>query len=669
MSKGFASSYRIVLLGAGLFLCFGSLGLRLVWLHVVNREEFLRSIRKARSQTVVENARRGDILDCNGAVLATSRPMWNLGVDPSVLRKDDEPKWPELATLLRLPENELRKTLLTKYRAPAPTTPAPAASAATANAGLAFHFELSASSAVATTPTTDGDDDDTELDATVDDRGRHLIRFAVLRKNITEDLYKQVEALGIKGVYGNRVYRRAYPNNQLAAHLIGYVASFDGELRGVTGIENYANFYLKGQNGWWIGERDGRNRTLAQFSTRDVPKADGYDVTLSIDSRVQDIAEQELALIAQKYQPLKATIIIGDPNTGFILAMANYPTFNLNEFNQLPKEEQAAMRNVAVADVYEPGSVFKIVAASAALEEGVANPESTFNIGQDHIEYHGDRREYWGHVLRLAKEDDMHDFPDPAHVPMRRVISFSSNRGAAQLGMLLGERRFYRYARAFGFGQKLGFPVGGEVSGLFAPPEKWVPMDFTRIPMGHAIAATALQMHQAMSAMANGGVLYRPQIIKSIRDANGTPVFEFKPAAITRVVSEETAKTMRAMLMEVASKQGTAPTAAIEGYNVAGKTGTTQKLIDGKYSEHHHVASFVGFFPANPPPGGRQVAISVIVDDADGHTPNGVAYGSKVAAPSFKHIGEQLIPILDIKAPAGQPARAPLFAVSEGGHR
>jgi len=660
MSKGFASSYRIVLLAVGLFLCFGSLSLRLVWLHVINREEFLRSIKKARSQTVVEHARRGDILDSNGAVLATSRPMWVLGVDPQALRQDDEKNWPKLAALLGLPEAGLRKIFLTKFRVPAPATPAAAASTAAADAGLALNLPL-ASMAPAGASAAADDDDETELDAAADERGRRPVRFAVLRRDISEALHQQVEALGIKGVYGNRVYRRAYPNNQLAAHLVGFVGYFDGEQRGVAGLEHYADFYLRGQNGWWIGERDGRNRTLAQFSTRDVPRADGYNVSLSIDSRVQDIAEQELALIAQKYEPLKASIIVSEPRTGFILAMANYPTFDLNAFNKIPREEQGAMRNVAVADVYEPGSVFKIVAASAALEEGLATPETMFNVALDHIDYKG-------RSLRLAKEDDIHDFPDPTHVPLRRVISFSSNRGAAQLGIMLGEERFYRYARAFGFGRKLGFPVGGEVSGIFAPPEKWVPMDFTRLPMGHTIAATALQMQQAMSVVANGGVLYRPQIIRSIRDGGGEKVFEFKPAEITRVVSARTAETMAAMLMEVASKQGTAPQAAIEGYNVAGKTGTTQKIIEGKYSERHHVASFVGFFPANPPPGGRQVAISVIVDDADAHAPNGVAYGAKIAAPSFKHIGEQLIPILDIKAP-GQPARAPLFAATEGGRR
>ena len=226
---------------------------------------------------------------------------------------------------------------------------------------------------------------------------------------------------------------------------------------------------------------------------------------------------------------------------------------------------------------------------------------------------------------------------------------------AARLGLLLGERRFYEYARRFGFGEPAGFPFGGEVGGTLAPPEKWDGLTITRMPIGHAVDATPMQIHYAMGAIANGGVLLRPRIIRQVRDRSGGLVFDFADQPRNRVLGEQTAQTLARMLTGVASRDGTAPEAAIAGYEVAGKTGTTQKLIGGRYSAHHHVGSFVGFFPASRP----RVVVSVIVDDAT--VPGGgAAYGRVVAVPSFHHIAERLIPYLDIKPvtkPALEPAR------------
>ncbi len=248
------------------------------------------------------------------------------------------------------------------------------------------------------------------------------------------------------------------------------------------------------------------------------------------------------------------------------------------------------------------------------------------------------------------------------------VISRSSNRGAAQLGIMLGEERLYRYARAFGFGAKLGFPVGGEVSGILNPYLQWNALDITRIPMGHSISSTVLQMHQAMSVIAAGGVLLRPQIIRQISDASNEIVYRYDRVELGRAVSTDTAAKLAVMLTGVTKKGGTAMEAAIEGFDVAGKTGTSQKLINGEYSKKHHIASFVGFFPAARP----KVVISVIVDDADHKAQFGVAYGRTVAAPSFKRIGERLIPILDIMLDGSSDAgaaRPGLIARHEGGRR
>jgi cell division protein FtsI/penicillin-binding protein 2 len=502
--------------------------------------------------------------------------------------------------------------------------------------------------AAAATESAASADDDEVADPTADPRQQRPITWVKLRDDVSESLHEQIKTLNVHGVYGQRVYRRVYPSNQLAAHLIGYV---NRQQQAAAGIEAYADFFLRGQQGWRLGERDGRNRELPQFGVREVPRSDGFNVRLSIVSAVQDIVEQEIAHLAAKFEPLKASIVVTDAD-GFVLAMANHPTFNLNEYNKVPKSEEARMKNVAVADIYDPGSVFKIVPAAAALEERLVTPHTVIDCALEKVVHNG-------RTLKLPAEDHR-----MGSLSVSEVISHSSNRGAAQLGIMLGEERLYRYARAFGFGAKLGFPVGGEVSGILNPYKKWYPIDITRIPMGHSVSATVLQMHQAMGVIASGGVLLRPQIIRQIRDASNKVVYSYDRTEIGRAISTETAAKVALMLTGVTRKGGTALEAAIEGFDVAGKTGTSQKFINNEWSKKHHIASFVGFFPASRP----AVVISVIVDDADHKAPNGIAYGRTVAAPSFKRIGERLIPILGIKADGGR-ARTDLIALQTGGIR
>jgi cell division protein FtsI (penicillin-binding protein 3) len=613
MSRGFASNYRIALVAAAVLASLAGIGARLVSLHVLQRAKFLSYIEKARDEIIVQNARRGDILDVHGNLLATSRSLVVLGADPSALVKEDEAKWPALARLLNQPLAGLQKEFSEKTRQ-----------------STGAHGE--------------NDDDAPAIDATDDG---HEIHWVKLSDSVDESTYDQVKKLNIRGVYGSRIYSRAYPQNQLAAHVIGYV---NKEGVPVTGLERYLDFYLCGQNGWLESERDGLRHELAQFRSREVAPADGYDTILSIDTVVQHMVEQELQKIADKYHPLKATIIVSDPRTGFLLALGNWPTFNVNDYN---KASLDAQRNIAVADMMEPGSTFKIVAASAALNEGLVSPGSTFDCTLESVTYKGLLR-------RLPREDKSDHFDAPLTVA--EIVAKSSNKGAAQLGMLLGEQRFYDYARAFGFGELTGFPVGGEISGEMAPPAKWDGLTITRMPMGQSVAVTPLQIHCAMSVIAGGGVLMRPQVVKQIRDTDGQMVYQFTPLVKRRVISERTAQTMARLLMGVASPDGTAPQAAIPGFEVAGKTGTAQKIINGRYSDHHHIASFVGFFPASNP----QVAITVIVDDADAGTPGGTAYGNIVAAPVFKRLGEQLIQYLNIQPPVASEGSQ--FAM-EGGLR
>ncbi len=600
MRKGFASNARLVLLSLGVFACFAGLAARLVWLHWLERESYTAFLDKARKQTIVELARRGDILDVRGNRLATSRSLIELGADPQDLRPEDESKWPELANLLKQPLAQLEPLLRRRFAAP-------------------------------------GEETDEGVDNAAQGRP---VRWVKLSEEVDEASYDRIQALGIKGVYGVRHYRRFYPNGQRASHLLGYI---NKEQTPVTGIERYLDFYLRGQAGWRESERDGHRRELAQFRSREIPATDGFDVVLTIDNFVQLIVEQELETIAQKFQPESATIIVGDPNTGAILALANWPTFDLNRFNTAPL---AAQRNIAITDVYEPGSTFKIVASSGALNERLVSPQTSFDCSLASIDYLGKPRS-------LPRE--AHPF---GRLTVAEIVGKSSNKGAAQLGMLLGGQRLYEYARAFGFGAETGYPLGGEVAGVLHPVEKWDGLTITRLPMGHSISATPMQVHCAMGVIASGGVLHRPWLVREIRDNAGRTVAPCEPMVRRRVVTRETAETMARLLVDAASAEGTGKAAAIEGYMVAGKTGTTQKIIDGRYSTSHHIGSFVGFFPANRP----QLQITVVVND--GRVPTGgPAYGGTVAAPSFKRIGEQLIHYLGIH-PADAPAPRPVIAMT-----
>ena len=558
-------------------------------LHVLEREHLVSYVDRARSSIFKEQARRGDILDAKGDVLATSRTVIQLGVDPQMLREEDRADWPELARLIGQPLEQLVSTFNRTKR-------------------------------ISKTGKTS------------------LIRWAKLVDEIEESTYDAVGKLGIKGVYGNRSYRRTYPRNQLAAHLVGFVNREDDPS---GGIESYADFYLRGQDGWRESEKDGLRREMAQFRKREVPANDGYSVALSIDSMVQHLIETELAYIGENYQPAKASIIVSDAKSGFILGLANYPSFDLNEYGRATLDQQ---RNTAVTDLLDPGSTFKIVATSAALDRGLVTPRTKFNCSIASLEFEG-------RVRKFMPDDHEHDHP----LSVAEIISQSSNIGAAQLGMRLGEKGMYDSARLFGFGEPSGFPLGYESRGLLNTPDKWSALEITRIPAGYSISATPIQIHYAMATIASGGELLRPQVVKEIRDAQGKEVFSFGGVSRRRVIKAEVARQMARMLVGV-TEEGTAKGAAIEGYQVAGKTGTAQKLIDGRYSKKNHVGSFVGFLPASDP----EIVVTVIVDDARLELGR-LNYGSAVAVPAFRRVAEQLISYLDIKpvvAPEAQPRLA-----------
>lgn len=567
-----------------LTLAFAVLIGRLVELHVFEHERLLRIVEHNRENSRTLHARRGNIVDARGNVLAATREVYEVGVDPQLLDVDEEAeRLMALARMLDVPAQELIQKCQKQMRK--------------VQGGEGVQWRA--------------------------------VRWVKLADAVDPELYARVEALKIPGVYGNRKFQRHYPAGKLASHVLGFL---NKEEVSVMGVERYMDFYLSGQDGWREYERDGRRRELAYFRKREVAPADGMHVELTLDLVVQHMVEEELERIGAEYAPESASIIVSEPATGDILAMASYPDFDPNAFWKVPL---AAQRNCAASEIIEPGSTFKVVTVAAALNEGLVRPEDIFDCGQESVQYRGRN-------IRLP--GDHHHY---GKLSVRDLLVKSSNRGAALVGMTLGEYKLYDYAKRFGFGEKTSYGLVGEEDGILHPVKDWDGLTISRMPMGHAVSATPLQIHYAMSVIANDGILVKPRLVSRVFDEHNEGEIAFEPSPRRRVVSPQVARTMADMLMGVVSDEGTARHAAIPGFEVAGKTGTTQKLINGRYSREHHVASFVGFFPASQP----RLVVSVIVNDPHMQGP---AYGGLVAAPAFHDVAEQLIRYLGIQPVDGQ---------------
>ena len=577
MRSVFVSSFRFYSVFLVVFLVFCSFLGRLAYLQVLERPNLLEIVQGNRKNFLALEAKRGDVVDEKGNLLATTKSVVEIGVDPQCVDSSQLVLIPKLAALLKLDET-----------------------------WLALAFE---------TKTRYGDRYEKEVIP---------IRWVKLVDEVDEETYQEVLDLNIDGVYGTRKHSRRYPGERLASHVLGFV-NRDGVA--TMGVEKYLDYYLKGQNGWRESEKDGRRRELAQFRLREVSPTDGLNAQLCLNWMIQDIVEKELSTVVEKFNPKAATIIVSEPATGYVLGLANFPDFDPNRFNEFKSDD---MRNRALSDLYEPGSTFKIVVAGAVLDEGIADMNAIIDCSQP-VAVHRGRK------LRLPS--DHHPL---GKLTVRKVISKSSNRGAAQLGLRLGEKRLYSYCRAFGFGERSGFGIGAENPGILHLVKKWDSLTITRLPMGHAVSVTPMQVHCAMGAVANGGVLMKPQVVRRIYDQQGKTVVTFQPSARRRVLSRQTSSTLTSALAEVVSDQGTAGNAAVPGFRVAGKTGTTQKLVDGRYSNEKHVASFSGFLPAERP----RVVITVVVDEPRF---NGTGYGGICAAPSFKKIAEEVVAYLGIQ--------------------
>ncbi len=436
--------------------------------------------------------------------------------------------------------------------------------------------------------------------------------FIWLARKISPEQVEAIKKLKIKGLGFLRESKRSYPNTYLASQIMGF-AGLDNT--GLEGIEFYFDKYLKGEPGWGIFLRDARQKKLDIYGKMVLPK-DGMDIVLTIDQVIQYIAERELDKAFKTHHAKGASIIVMDPHTGRILAMANRPTYNLNNHNNVSKDET---RNRAICDLFEPGSVFKIITASAALEEKRITEE-------DKIFCENGAYRVANHIL--------HDHTSHGWLTFREVIEESSNIGTTKVAQMLGPQIVYKYVRLFGFGSKLGIDLPGEISGMIKEPRFWSKTSIGAVPIGQEVGVTVLQLASAISVIANGGQLMKPYIIEEIRDKQGEVIKQFSPALIRKVISLETAARMSKMLTGVV-EEGTGKMAQIPGITCAGKTGTAQKLdANGAYSHNKFVASFIGFAPAEDP----VMTIVVFVDE-----PHPYYFGGVVAAPVFRNVAADVV--------------------------
>ena len=431
---------------------------------------------------------------------------------------------------------------------------------------------------------------------------------------------RRIAALGLDGVGFIKEDRRFYPKKQLAAQLLGFVGV---DNKGLAGIEAAYDSQISGALGKLLYQTDARGRA---FSRLERPPTVGATVELTIDEYLQHVAERELRAAVARNRADGGTVIIMDPKTGEILALANEPTFNPNAFSGATLDQR---RNRAVQDIYEPGSTFKVVTASAALEERVIRPD-------DIVDVSGGRIRFGSRVI--------HDTHDYGSLTFTDVIVKSSNVGAIRVGLSLGPERLGVYARRFGFGRTLSPDFPGETPGIVWDPTKLDDSALASMSMGYQVGVTPLQMVAAISSVANGGDLLQPRVVHAL-SRDGKRV-EVKPVVLGRTISKDTAVTLTG-IMEQTVERGTAIYAQVDGYTIAGKTGTAAKLVDGRYSNTDYFASFVGFLPSRNP----RAAIIVVIDSPHAHG----YYGGPIAGPVFQSIAEATLRHLSIAPTLNAP--------------
>jgi len=442
-------------------------------------------------------------------------------------------------------------------------------------------------------------------------------RFVWLERKLNPEAAEKIKRMDIKGLGFMPDAKRFYPKGKLASHIIGAVGIDNQPLEG---IELRYNKFLKTPGGKILVTRDAKGRTL---STGVDIESRGNNIVLTIDEGLQYIAEKELDAAMARWQASAATVIMMDPFTGEILALANRPSYDANNAAYAKDFER---RNRAITDCYEPGSTFKIIVGTAAIEERIVKLSTKFDCSKGAVS---------------VGNSVIHDAHKQGVLTFKEVIQKSSNVGSAMIGMKLGKERVYKYAKRFGFGEKTGIDLPGEVSGWIRPPRKWWSGSIGAVSIGQEVAVTPLQVVRAYSVIANGGILVAPHVVSEIRSPAGIVVYSFNSSENKAVISKKTAEIFKDILKTVSEEGGTGEGAAVEGNKVAGKTGTAQ-MIDPRtrrYSKEKYVSSFVGFVPADNP----MIAMIVVI-----YEPKGQIYGGVVAAPVFKEIANQSLSYLNV---------------------
>ena len=555
------------------------LALRLAWVQLVDGRVWAERAREQLQESRSLQTPRGAIYDRSGKELAISHMAKSLYANPREI-KDPDQLAKQLAPLLRMDENALRDRLKVKGA------------------------------------------------------------FIWLKRTLEPSEYKAVADF----IAGRKIHgldfleesRRVYPNDMLAAHVLGFVGTDD---KGLTGIEMAMDESIRGQTHKQILDTDSKGipifKSIFAFQK---PKA-GHSIYLTIDSSVQFAVEQALDSAIARTAAQAATMIVMNPRTGEILAMASRPAFNPNSFYRFPEQ---VWRNRAVSTIYEPGSTFKSVVAAAGFQEKVVTAQEVFN-DTGAIDVGG----------RVIKNWDGGSY---GRMPFSDYVKFSINTGFAEVAQRMGGARMLKYSEAFGFGKATGVELPGEEDGLLLSLKSMQPSDVATMGIGQAVAVTPLQLITAVSALANDGKLLKPHIIKEIRDSDGLLVSYSAPQVVRQAVSPEVAHEMMG-LMEKVLTEGGGKKARVEGYRFAGKTGTAERLRDNGagYDPGRYIASFVGFGPLED----VQLAGLVVID-----SPRGLYYGGEIAAPVFAEAMTQVVRILGLRpsqpTPAVQPVRAPV---------
>jgi len=543
---------RLVVCAAAFGCWTAAIEARLVYLQVVQHAEMTARANRQQLREVTLAAKRGEIFDRNGGVLAYSVDGDTIWADPSQI-EDPDAVAGQVCDALEDCGPEDRQAMVRRLRKNA--------------------------------------------------------QFVYLSRVASFDEARRVRALKLRGVWFKKESRRYYPHVELAAHVLGYVGT---DNVGLAGLESTYDARIRGREGRMLVQTDARQEAIVTREER--PPTAGDSIELTIDQYLQHIAERELRAGVEANRAAGGSAVIMDPHTGEILALANWPTFNPNAFG---RADQAAQRNRAIQDQYEPGSTFKVVTASAALDEHLIVPDAPIDCSPGRISF-GSR------VI-----DDVHAY---GVLSFTDVIVKSSNVGAIKVGQRLGPERLVRYVNRFGFGQRIAPDFRGENPGFVWKPAQLDPSALASVSMGYQVAVTPIQMAAAVGSVANGGHLLEPRVVRAF--VNGDGRVEVPRKTLRRTITEETAAELTT-IMEGVVERGTARSAQVRGFTIAGKTGTASKLVNGRYSTNDYMASFVGFVPSRKP-----AFTVVVVIDMERVSCGGCYYGGVVAAPIFQRIAE-----------------------------